>query len=79
MSNIKISNLTTWTGTPTDIKWFVMNNAGNTETYKVSGYTAGLVPGTGTDSLKSSLTSTQGIASGTESIAIGNDAVATGT
>ena len=79
MANIQISSLPAFTGSPTEIKWFVANNSGNTTTYKMSGYTAGLVPGTGTDSLKSSLTSTQGIASGTESIAIGNDARATGT
>lgn len=53
MANIKISNLTTWTGTPTDIKYFIMNNAGNTETYKVSGYTSLVEPGSGTGSIKS--------------------------
>ena len=78
MSQIKISNLTTWTGSPTDIRWYIMNNESNTETYKFSGYTAGLIPGTGTNSIKSNLTATPATASGEDSIAIGRDAKAQG-
>lgn len=42
MAQIKISNLTTYTGNPEDIRWFVINNSGNTETFKYSGYTSPL-------------------------------------
>jgi len=53
MAQVKISNLTTWTGTPTDIKYFIMDNEGLNETYKVSGYTSLVEPGSGTGSIKS--------------------------
>lgn len=77
MSNIKISALPTWTGTSADIRWFVMNNQGQTDTYKFSGYTGLLIPGTGVDSIVSSpaLTPTYGpnpVSSGLASIAIGS-------
>jgi hypothetical protein len=74
MANTKISQLPTWTGTNADIRWFVMNNDGETETYKFSGYSAQLIVGTGTGSFR---TPTQ-TASGTNSIAIGTGASATG-
>ena len=40
MANVKISALPSWTGTAADLRWFVMNNSGETETYKYSGYTS---------------------------------------
>jgi hypothetical protein len=40
MANTKISQLPEWTGTAADLRWFVMNNSGETETYKYSGYTS---------------------------------------
>jgi|688.fasta_scaffold10679_10 hypothetical protein len=40
MADILISALPTWTGTAADLRWFVMNNSGNTETFKFSGYTS---------------------------------------
>jgi len=42
MANIKISQLPSYTGTAADLRWFVMNNSGETETYKFSGYTSPL-------------------------------------
>jgi hypothetical protein len=74
MANTKISQLPTWTGTNADIRWFVMNNQGNTETYKFSGYSAQLIVGTGTNSFRTP----NATASGTNAIAIGNGAVADG-
>lgn len=50
MANIKISELSSWTGTPADLRWFVMNDEGENTTYKFSGYTSQLYPGEGTDS-----------------------------
>ena len=82
MANTKISQLPTWTGTANDLRWYIMNNSGETETYKFSGYTSGLVNGTGVDSVKSAdwLTSTYGasIANGLGSVAIGSQAEAIG-
>ena len=40
MANTKISQLPSWTGTAADLRWFVMNNSGENETYKFSGYTS---------------------------------------
>jgi len=80
MSQIKISQLPSWTGTPADLRWFVMNDQGENTTYKFSGYTAGLINGTGSNSLRSAdITTTAAIASGTDSMAVGNGAQATGT
>jgi|688.fasta_scaffold395072_2 hypothetical protein len=45
MANTKISALPTWSGTAADLRWFVMNNSGQTETFKFSGYTSPLVIG----------------------------------
>lgn len=74
MANTKISQLPIWSGTARDLRWFVMNNSGESETYKFSGYSAQLIPGTGTNSYR---TPTQ-TASGLRSIAIGEGASATG-
>jgi len=40
MANIKISALPSYTGTAADLRWFVMNNSGETETFKYSGYSS---------------------------------------
>jgi hypothetical protein len=53
MANTKISQLPIWSGTAADLRWFVMNNSGETETFKFSGYTSPLKAGTGTDSVVS--------------------------
>lgn len=50
MANVKISALPSWTGSPADLRWFVMNNQGELETFKFSGYTSQLIPATGGDS-----------------------------
>ena len=42
MANTKISQLPSYTGTAADLRWFVMNNSGQTETFKFSGYTSPL-------------------------------------
>jgi len=77
--NVKISQLPTWTGTSADPRWFVMNNQGETTTYKYSGYTSGLLNGTGTDSIQSAsfLTNLGTTASTQSAIAIGDGAEAT--
>ena len=50
MANLKISQLTTYTGTSADLRWFVMNNEGETETFKFSGYTSPLKESDGLNS-----------------------------
>jgi len=40
MANTKISQLPSYTGTAADLRWFVMNNSGETTTFKFSGYTS---------------------------------------
>jgi hypothetical protein len=40
MANTKISQLPSYTGTAADLRWFVMNNSGETETFKYSGYSS---------------------------------------
>jgi hypothetical protein len=74
MANTKISQLPTWTGTASDIRWFVMNDSGNNETYKFSGYSGQLIVGTGSNSFRTP----NATSSGTNSIAIGNGAIADG-
>jgi Head domain of trimeric autotransporter adhesin len=74
MANTKISQLPSYTGTAADLRWFVMNNSGETETYKYSGYSSQLVPGTGTDSYRTP----NATAGNTSSIALGNTAVCNG-
>ena len=85
MADKKISQLNITT-TADDNSWLVMNDSGNTATFRIkrsdllSGTDAnGLVNGTGTDSIKSDLTSIPATASGTNSIAIGKGAQATNT
>ena len=50
MSNVKISALPTWSGASAASRWFVMNNQGETETFKFSGYSSQVIPGNGQDS-----------------------------
>ena len=40
MSNTKISQLPLYSGTAADLRWFVMNNSGETQTFRFSGYTS---------------------------------------
>lgn len=87
MANKKISELSATTESNDNV-FLVMNNSGNTETFRIkredllSGTTTppGLVSGTGTNSIESAdyLTSVPAIASGLNSIAIGQKAKATG-
>jgi len=51
MANVKISALPTWSGTAADIRYFVMNNSGETETFKFSGYTSPFRSADGADSI----------------------------
>ena len=51
MSNVKISQLPSYTGSSADLRWFVMNNSGETETYKFSGYTSPFRVGSGSNSI----------------------------
>jgi hypothetical protein len=53
MANTKISQLPSYTGSAADLRWFVMNNSGETETFKYSGYSTSITYGTGTNSIKS--------------------------
>jgi hypothetical protein len=80
--SVIISNLPSYSGTDADLRWFVMNNSGETETYKFSGYTSGLVNGTGVDSIKSADWLTpiygQALSSGLGSVGLGSQAEATG-
>ena len=82
MANTKISQLPSYTGSAADLRWFVMNNSGETETYKYSGYNTSITFGTGTDSIKSvnavGAAGTNGIAIGKGSSAAGNDSVSIG-
>lgn len=50
MSNVKISQLPEYTGGSPDLRWFIMNNSGETETYKYSGYSSQIIPGNGNES-----------------------------
>jgi hypothetical protein len=68
MANTKISQLPSYTGTAADIRWFVMNNSGETETYKYSGYSGQLIKGTGTSGYRTPT-----------SLANGNNAISIGT
>ena len=51
MANTKISQLPIWSGTAADLRWFVMNNSGQTETFKFSGYTSPFRFGDGTNAV----------------------------
>ncbi len=51
MANTKISQLPSYSGTAADLRFFVMNNSGETETFKFSGYTSPFRFGDGTNSV----------------------------
>jgi hypothetical protein len=53
MANTKISQLPSYTGTTADLRWFVMNNSGETETFKFSGFTSPIVPANASNSVRS--------------------------
>ena len=72
MANTKISQLTSYTGTVRDIRWFVINNAAQSETFKYSGYTSQVIPGVGVNSFATF----SGSAAGSTSIAFGVSASA---
>jgi len=40
MANTRISQLPLYSGSAADLRWFVMNNSGETETFKYSGYSS---------------------------------------
>lgn len=62
MANTKISQLPSWTGTAADLRWFVMNNSGENETFKFSGYTSPFRKGDTTDSIVSNNIATNKVA-----------------
>jgi hypothetical protein len=72
MANTKISQLTSYTGTVRDIRWFVINNAAQSETFRYSGYTSQVIPGVGVNSFATF----SGSAAGSTSIAFGVNASA---
>ena len=69
MANTKISALPSYTGTAADLRWFVMNNSGQTETFKFSGYTSPFIVG---GSLNDSVFSTFGTPAVFDSDCIGS-------
>jgi hypothetical protein len=79
MANTKISQLPSYTGTAADLRWFVMNNSGETETYKYSGYSSQIIPGNPIASIYS-IYGTPASLAGTSiySIVIGDNASALG-
>ena len=68
MANTKISQLPIYSGSAADLRWFVMNDSAETTTFKFSGYSSQLIPGTGIDSYR---TLNAGAVTGQDSIAIG--------
>jgi hypothetical protein len=62
MANLKISQLTTYTGATKDGRWFVMNDIGETETFKFSGFTTAMRPGDTTNSIVSAYLDTNKVA-----------------
>ena len=70
MANVKISALPSYTGSAADLRWFVMNNSGQTETFKYSGYSSPLkTVGTNNRIINSSYDS--GLVNGDNSIILG--------
>lgn len=53
MANIKISALPVYTGTSSDLRWYVMNNENETTTFKFSGWTTPIVPADASNSVRS--------------------------
>jgi hypothetical protein len=78
MANLKISQLTTFTG-QTEPRWFVMNDITNTTTYKFSGYTSPLRVATQEGSISSVFGTPATLGAGSiNSIVIGSQASAQG-
>ncbi len=73
MADIKIGLLPTWSGSATTVRWFVMNNSGNTESFKFSGYSSQLIPGPGANAYRT-LNSGTPLGAGADDIVIGRDA-----
>ena len=73
MANVKISALPSWTGTAADLRWFVMNNSGNTETFKYSGYTSGVRPVSGRTNSFMSINYTDSNVSCIQSLLLGGE------
>lgn len=66
MANLKISQLTTYPGSDNDLRWFVMNDSGETATYKFSGFTSPFKSGDATNSIVPSyFPSSSGVTSAT--------------
>jgi len=78
MANVKISALPSYTGTAADLRWFVMNNSGETETFKFSGYTSQLIPGQGAGSYRTLNSGAPNPSASINDIIIGNNARTTG-
>ena len=75
MANTKISQLPSYSGTAADLRWFVMNDSGETTTYKFSGYTSPIAVGTPTASIYSTYGTPATLASSSSySIVIGDGA-----
>jgi hypothetical protein len=76
MANTKISQLPSYTGSAADLRWFVMNDSAETTTFKFSGYTSGLINGTGADSIISAPWLSQNYG-GAQSNGVGSTAIGT--
>lgn len=48
--SVYISQLPEYSGSAADLRWFIMNNSGQTTTFKYSGYTSQVIPGNGIES-----------------------------
>lgn len=70
MANVKISALPSYTGSAADLRWFVMNNSGETETFKYSGYSSPLKT-VGTNNRIINSTYDSGLVNGDNSIILG--------
>ena len=68
--SVIISNLPSYTGTAADLRWFVMNNSGETTTFKFSGYSSPLLL-VGTDNINNIYGLTTITSNSTQSAIIG--------
>ena len=73
--SVYISSLPVYTGSASDLRWFIMNNSGETQTFRYSGYNTSITYGLGINSIQST-NATQ--ATGARAIAIGYGASSTG-
>lgn len=79
MANVKISALPSYTGSAADLRWFVMNNSGNTVTFKFSGYTSPYRFGNTTNSILNVYSSSSDIAGDYDNIMGGSGNTITNT